>query len=69
MIHEEKKLEEIIDILNEVHEQGFYLEIIITAIEKALEEGYRGIPKEQRILNLFREASSEWDLDCGHESY
>lgn len=62
MIQDEKIIENVIDILNEAHEKGLYLEVIITAIEIALEEGYKDIPKEQRILNLFKEASAEWDL-------
>lgn len=62
MIQDEKIIENVIDILNEAHEKGLYLEVIITAIEIALEEGCKDIPKEQRILNLFKEASAEWDL-------
>lgn len=70
MIQDPKLTERLIDIIDQAHEAGVLTEVIITAMEEALKNGYdrSKITMDQRIINLFEEAGIEWDIfSCGHE--
>lgn len=70
MIQDPKLTERLIDIIDQAHEAGLLTEVIITAMEEALKNGYDSskVTMDQRIVDLFGIAGMEWDIfSCGHE--
>ena len=70
MIQDPKLTERLIDIIDQAHEAGMLTEVIITAMEEALKNGYDSSKgsMDQRIITLFEEAGMEWDIfSCGNE--
>ena len=69
MIQDPKLTERLIYIIDQAHEAGVLTEVIITAMEEALKNGYDSskVTMDQRIINLFEEAGMEWDIfSCGN---
>ena len=68
MIQDPKLTQDLIYIIDQAHEAGLLTEVIITAMEDALKQGYDGSKEsmDQRIVNIFKNAGIEWDVfDCG----
>ena len=68
MIQDPKLTENLIYIIDQAREAGLLTEVIVTAMEDALKQGYDGSKEsiDQRIVNLFKSAGIEWDIfDCG----
>lgn len=65
MIQDPKITEKLIDIIDLAHDNGILTEVIVTAMEQALKQGWDSSsePMDQRILDLFEvSAYFEWGL-------